>query len=88
MSRLFYPELSPKQTLAKLVELYQADHAKQRERRDPNAGPRTCPYCGKHWIRIQNSKLDGHAKCLTSPEFREEYANLMAGRLVDLCQGR
>lgn len=79
MSRLFYPELGPKQTLAKLLTLYQTDHAKQRESINASAGSRTCPYCGKFWIRVQNSQLDGHAKCLTSPEFREQYARLMAG---------
>lgn len=78
MSRLFHPDRSPDQIIAKLVAMYQADHAKQRERFDPNTPEGRCPYCKRDWRKICNTKLDGHAKCLVSVEFMAEYAKLVS----------
>lgn len=38
---------------------------------DPGAPPLTCRYCGEHWRRWAGSVLDGHARCIVTPEFVE-----------------
>jgi hypothetical protein len=37
---------------------------------DPGAEPNTCRYCGRHWRRWAGSKLDGHAACIVTEDFK------------------
>ncbi len=77
MSRLFHPDLNPTQIIATILAMFQADHANQRKRFDPAVPDGVCPYCKLAWRKVNGTKLDGHAKCIVSPEFRAEYAKLM-----------
>lgn len=43
----------------------------------PGADPDTCRYCGKHWRRWTGSKLDGHAACVVTADFKQELADLL-----------
>lgn len=43
----------------------------------PGAEPNTCRYCGKHWRQWTGSKLDGHAACVVTNDFKRELANLL-----------
>ena len=38
---------------------------------------RTCRYCGNFWLPFANSKLPGHARCLTSLEFQREVVAIL-----------
>jgi hypothetical protein len=44
---------------------------------DPGALPDTCRYCGKHWCRWAGSKLDGHAACIVTDDFKRQLAALL-----------
>lgn len=60
-----------KATLDDLVGFFDVARAavlKLAEPYDPNRT--TCRYCGKHWRRWTGSILDGHAKCMVTPEFK------------------
>lgn len=37
---------------------------------DPGADPHTCRYCGRHWRKWTGSKLDGHAACIVTDDFK------------------
>jgi len=43
----------------------------------PGAEPNTCRYCGKHWRQWRGSKLDGHAACFVTKEFKQELVDLL-----------
>lgn len=43
----------------------------------PGAEPNTCRYCGRHWRQWAGSKLDGHAACIVTEDFKREIAELM-----------
>lgn len=36
----------------------------------PGAEPNTCRYCGKYWRLWAGSKLDGHAACIVTNDFK------------------
>jgi hypothetical protein len=64
--------------LAKLV-------ASQRARwcaDDPGADPNTCRYCGRHWRRWAGSKLDGHAACVVTEDFKLRLSGLLRSPTV------
>lgn len=44
---------------------------------DPGAPPNTCRYCGKHWRAWFGSKLDGHAACIVTDDFKREVRDLL-----------
>jgi len=44
---------------------------------DPGAEPNTCRYCGRHWRRWSGSKLDGHAACIVTEDFKRRLAELL-----------
>ena len=44
---------------------------------DPGAEPDTCRYCGKRWRRWVGSKLDGHAACIVTEDFKQHVAALL-----------
>ncbi len=37
---------------------------------DPGADPDKCRYCGRLWRRWAGSKLDGHAACIVTDDFK------------------
>ena len=37
----------------------------------PGAEPNTCRYCGRHWRQWVGSKLDGHAACIVTSDFKQ-----------------
>lgn len=37
---------------------------------DPGADPNACRYCGHYWRRWAGSKLDGHAACVVTEDFK------------------
>ena len=43
----------------------------------PGADPNTCRYCGKHWRRWAGSKLDGHAACIVTDDFKRRLSQIM-----------
>lgn len=43
----------------------------------PGAEPNTCRYCGKHWRQWAGSKLDGHAACIVTEEFKGQLVVLL-----------
>ena len=49
---------------------------------DPGAPPRTCRYCGKHWKRWAGSKLDGHAACIVTEDFKEHLSEILRSPTV------
>jgi hypothetical protein len=38
---------------------------------DPCIKPATCRYCGKHWKAYAGSKIDGHAACIVTEDFKQ-----------------
>jgi len=44
---------------------------------DPGAEPNTCRYCGRHWRKWTGSKLDGHAACVVTADFKQQLAEMM-----------
>lgn len=49
--------------------LWCADH--------PGADPNTCRYCGKHWRKWAGSRLDGHAACIVTEDFKRELCEIL-----------
>lgn len=47
-----------------------------------NVPPLTCRYCGMHWRLWNGSKLDGHAKCIVTPEFKAQLAASIRDTLI------
>ena len=43
---------------------------------DPGAEPNTCRYCGRHWRQWTGSKLDGHAACIVTDDFKQHLSGL------------
>jgi len=43
----------------------------------PGAEPNTCRYCGKHWRQWTGSKLDGHAACIVTDDFKQQLVGLL-----------
>lgn len=43
----------------------------------PGAEPNTCRYCGRHWRQWAGSKLDGHAACMVTIDFKRRLAELI-----------
>ena len=43
----------------------------ERHEAHPPCGEQICRYCGKAWAQWYNSRLDGHAMCVATPEFRQ-----------------
>lgn len=64
-------------TLAQLPIAYAAARdAALAEARAPGAGAGICRYCGKRWNPLPRTKLDGHARCVVTPAFREALDDL------------
>jgi hypothetical protein len=49
---------------------------------DPGADLNTCRYCGRHWRRWAGSKLDGHAACIVTEDFKQRLAALLRSPTV------
>ena len=43
----------------------------------PGAEPNTCRYCGRHWRQWAGSKLDGHAACIVTDDFKQRLAEIL-----------
>ena len=43
----------------------------------PGAEPNTCRYCGRHWRQWAGSKLDGHAACIVTKDFKQHLIELL-----------
>lgn len=43
----------------------------------PGADPDTCRYCGKYWRPWAGSKLDGHAACIVTEDFKKRVGELL-----------
>ena len=43
----------------------------------PGATPNTCRYCGRHWRQWVGSKLDGHAACIVTEDFKRRLVELL-----------
>lgn len=43
----------------------------------PGAEPNTCRYCGRHWRQWAGSKLDGHAACIVTKDFKQQLIELL-----------
>lgn len=43
----------------------------------PGAEPNICRYCGRHWRQWTGSKLDGHAACIVTPDFKRRLADIL-----------
>lgn len=43
----------------------------------PGADPDTCRYCGKRWRPWAGSKLDGHAACVVTEDFKQQLAEVL-----------
>jgi hypothetical protein len=48
----------------------------------PGAEPNTCRYCGKHWRQWAGSKLDGHAACIVTDDFKLHLVDLLRSPTV------
>ena len=42
-----------------------------------DAEPNTCRYCGRHWRQWAGSKLDGHAACIVTDDFKQQLIELL-----------
>lgn len=42
----------------------------------------TCRYCGKHWRLWTGSKLDGHAACVVTEDFKRRVGELLRSPTV------
>lgn len=49
---------------------------------DPGAPPDACRYCGRHWRRWEGSKLDGHAACIVTEDFKLRVKRLLKSPTV------
>jgi hypothetical protein len=57
------------------VEDITGAYARSRERAISAAGPRDshkCRYCGVGWVPWPGTQLDGHARCIVTPDFQDE----------------
>jgi hypothetical protein len=43
----------------------------------PGAEPNTCRYCGRYWRQWAGSKLDGHAACIVTEDFKQHLSTLL-----------
>ena len=43
----------------------------------PGAEPNTCRYCGRHWRQWAGSKLDGHAACIVTEDFKQRLSEIL-----------
>jgi hypothetical protein len=43
----------------------------------PGAEPNTCRYCGRHWRQWTGSKLDGHAACIVTEDFKQQLGEIL-----------
>lgn len=43
----------------------------------PGAEPDTCRYCGRHWRHRAGSKLDGHAACIVTEDFKHHVGAIL-----------
>ena len=43
----------------------------------PGAEPNTCRYCGRHWRQWAGSKLDGHAACIVTEDFKQRISEIL-----------
>jgi hypothetical protein len=48
----------------------------------PGAEPDTCRYCGRHWRQWAGSKLDGHAACIVTEDFKQRLMELLRSPTV------
>ena len=48
----------------------------------PGAEPNTCRYCGRHWRQWAGSKLDGHAACIVTEDFKQRLVALLQSSTV------
>ena len=48
----------------------------------PGAEPNTCRYCGRHWRQWAGSKLDGHAACIVTEDFKQRLVDLLRSPMV------
>jgi hypothetical protein len=46
-------------------------------RDSPGATPNTCRYCGKSWRKWAGSKLDGHAACIVTEDFKQHLLEVL-----------
>jgi hypothetical protein len=44
---------------------------------DPGADPSLCRYCGRRWLKYAGSKLDGHAACVVTEDFKQQIGDLL-----------
>lgn len=73
-----------------VVALLDAFHASRRsvaqrarwEPADPGMPPLTCRYCGRYWRRWAGSKLDGHAACVVTEDFKLRVGALLRSPTV------
>jgi hypothetical protein len=49
---------------------------------DPGADLNTCRYCGRHWRRWAGSKIDGHAACIVTDDFKRRLVILLRSPTV------
>ena len=43
----------------------------------PGAEPDTCRYCGQRWHQWAGSKLDGHAACVVTSDFKQRLVDML-----------
>ncbi len=48
----------------------------------PGADLNTCRYCGRHWRRWAGSKLDGHAACIVTDDFKRRLIEILRSPAV------
>lgn len=48
----------------------------------PGAEPNTCRYCGRWWRQWAGSKLDGHAACIVTKDFKQRVTDLLRSPTV------
>jgi len=44
---------------------------------DPGADPSLCRYCGRRWLKYAGTKLDGHAACVVTEDFKRQIGDLL-----------
>ena len=49
---------------------------------DPGADRNLCRYCGKPWRKWANSKLDGHAACIVTKDFKKQLKEILSPSTV------
>lgn len=64
---------SPSWQLEQLVEAYRADRARRQLEHPAIASTDLCRYCRKPWRPFQGTKSDGHAACVVSRRFMEQF---------------